>query len=132
MLTIRLHRVGKTNQPSFKIIVVDKRKSAASGKFREDVGSIDRVTKQVKLKKDKIAYWLSKGAKPSGTVHNILVSENLLMGKKIAVHAKRKKPKEKGAAPEKKEAQAEQAKNPVPSDGTNGQAPETAAEAPKD
>jgi small subunit ribosomal protein S16 len=97
MLTIRLHRIGKTNQPSFKIVVVDKRVSAAAGKFREDVGSINRVTKQTKLDKDRIVYWISKGAQPSPTVNNILVAQKIIEGKKIAVHAQPKK--KEGAAP---------------------------------
>jgi len=91
MLTIRLHRVGKTNQPTFKIVVVDKRVSAAAGKFREEIGSIDRVAKQLKLNKERVAYWLSKGAQPSPTVNNIFVSEKLISGKKVAVHAQPKK-----------------------------------------
>lgn len=96
MLTIRLHRIGKTNQPAFKIVVVDKRISAAAGKCREEVGSINRVTKQTKLNKERISYWISKGAQPSPTVNNILVAEKLLTGKKIAVHSQPKK--KEGAA----------------------------------
>lgn len=98
MLTIRLHRIGKTNQPAFKIVVVDKRISAAAGKFREEVGSINRVSKQMKLQKDRINYWISKGAKPSPTVNNILVAEKIIKEKKIAVHAQPKKTKEGAAA----------------------------------
>jgi len=96
MLTIRLHRIGKTNQPSFKIVVVDKRVSAAAGKFREEVGSVNRVTKQTKLDKNRIVYWISKGAQPSPTVNNILVAQKIIEGKKIAVHAQPKK--KEGAA----------------------------------
>ncbi len=96
MLTIRLHRVGKTNQPSFKIVVVDKRISAAAGKFCEEVGAINRVTKKTNINKERINYWISKGAQPSETVHNILVSEKVIEGKKIAVHAQSKK--KEGAA----------------------------------
>lgn len=91
MLTIRLHRIGKTNQPSFKIVVVDKRTSAAAGKFCEEVGTINRITKKTNLDKERINYWISKGAQPSETVHNILVSEKLITDKKIAVHAQPKK-----------------------------------------
>jgi len=91
MLTIRLHRVGKTNQPTFKIVVVDKRVSAAAGKFREEIGSIDRISKQTKLNKDRAVYWIYKGAQPSPTVNNILIAEKIIDGKKIAVHAQPKK-----------------------------------------
>jgi small subunit ribosomal protein S16 len=98
MLTIRLHRIGKRNQPSFKIVVVDKRISAAAGKFCEEVGTINRVTKQTKLNKERVGYWLSKGAQPSPTVNNILVAEKLVSGKKISVHAQPKKTAEEVAA----------------------------------
>lgn len=91
MLTIRLHRIGKTNQPVFKIVVVDKRVSAAAGKFREEVGFINRIAKQVKLDKEKINFWIAKGAQPSPTVNNILVAEKIIKGKKIANHAQPKK-----------------------------------------
>jgi small subunit ribosomal protein S16 len=91
MLVIRLHRVGKTNQPSFRIVVVDKRRSAAAGRFCEEVGSINRAKKESKLNKDRIKYWLSQGAQPSASIHNLLVSEKLISEKKIAVHKQPKK-----------------------------------------
>jgi len=97
MLTIRLHRVGKTNQPSFKIVVVDKRVSAAAGKFREEIGFVNRLAKKAELNKERAAYWISKGAKPSPTVNNILISQKIITGKKMPVHAQPKK-KEEGAA----------------------------------
>lgn len=100
MLVIRLHRVGKTNQPTFKIVVADKRKSAAAGKFCEEVGSLNRARKSQKLDTDRIKYWLSKGAQPSPSVHNLLVAEKILDQKKVAVHAK----------PKKKEGEAASAK----------------------
>jgi small subunit ribosomal protein S16 len=91
MLAIRLHRIGKKNQPSFKIVVVDKRRSAAAGKFCEEVGSLNRAKKESRIDKERIKYWLSVGAQPSPSIHNLLVSEKLLDGKKIAVHKKPKK-----------------------------------------
>jgi small subunit ribosomal protein S16 len=92
MLTIRLHRIGKTNRPSFKMVVVDKRISAAAGKFREEVGSVNRIAKQINLNKERIIYWISKGAQPSPSVNNILVSQKVIEGKKIANHAQPKRP----------------------------------------
>ena len=97
MLTIRMHRIGKTNQPSFKIVVVDKRRSAAAGSFNEEVGQVNRTTKTVKLNNDRIVYWLKQGAIPSPSVHNLLVAQKLVEGKKIPVHAQPKKKDQKGA-----------------------------------
>ena len=98
MLTIRLHRIGKTNQPQFKIVVVDKRFSASAGKFREEVGLINRVKKQVNLNKERINYWIGKGAQASPTVHNILVAQNVINAKKIVNHSQPKKAENAAAA----------------------------------
>jgi small subunit ribosomal protein S16 len=95
MLVIRFLRVGKKNQPSFKIVVVDKRRSSKSGRFTEEVGFYNPVTKEKVLKGDRIKYWLSKGVQPSPTVHNLLIKEKILVGKKIPVHKKSKKKEEK-------------------------------------
>ena len=94
MLVIRFFRVGKKNQPSFKIVVTEKQKSSTKGRFVEEVGFYNPLTKEKVLKQDRIKYWLSVGAKPSATVHNLLISEKIVEGGKIAVH---KKAKEKPA-----------------------------------
>jgi len=92
MLVIRFFRVGKKNQPSFKIVVTDKKKPPKGGEFLEEVGFYNPLTKEKILKSDRIKYWLSVGAKPSDTVHNLLVKEKIIEGKKIPVHKKAKKP----------------------------------------
>ena len=91
MLTIRLRRKGKKNQPFFRVIVIDKRKTAKGGNAVEIVGSIDPLTKKKHFKKDRVLYWISKGAKPSASVHNLLVSEKIIDDKKINVSKKSKK-----------------------------------------
>ena len=83
MLVIRLFRVGKKNQPSFKIVVTDKRKAANRGRFVEEVGFWNPLTKEKVLRKERINYWISVGAKPSDTIHNLLVEEKIIEGKKI-------------------------------------------------
>ena len=50
MLTIRLHRTGRTNYPSFKIVVTDKTKSSTGGRFIEEVGFYNSATKEKVLK----------------------------------------------------------------------------------
>lgn len=92
MLALRFFRVGKKNQPSFKIVVTDKKNPPQGGKFVEEVGFYNPITKEKNLKKERIKYWLSVGAKPSIRVYNLLLEENILKGKKISSH---KKPKEK-------------------------------------
>ena len=95
MLVIRLLRVGKKNQPSFKIVVTDKKNPPRGGRFIEEVGFYNPLTKEKVLKKERIQYWLQQGVQPSATVHNLLVKEGILEGKKIPVHKKSKKKEEK-------------------------------------
>ena len=110
MLTIRLFRVGRKNQPAFKIVVTDKRKSSTRGRFVEEVGVYNPLTKQRNLKGDRVKYWMSVGAKPSPTVHNMLVTDKIVEGPKIAKHKPPKKmpegatPKVATAAPEPSQA----------------------------
>jgi len=44
------------------------------------------LSKQRNLKGDRIKYWISQGAQPSPTVHNMLVTDKVIEGKKIAKH----------------------------------------------
>jgi small subunit ribosomal protein S16 len=97
MLVIRFLRVGKKNQPSFKIVVTDKRRPPRAGRFVEEVGFYNPFKKEKVLKPERIKYWLSVGAKPSDTVYNLLISEKIIEGKKIPVHKKAKKKGEKPA-----------------------------------
>lgn len=94
MLVIRLFRVGKKNQPSFKIVVTDKKNPPKSGRFVEQVGFYNSRTKEKNLKQERIKYWLGVGAQPSPTLHNLLVTEKIIEGKKIPLHKKSKKPAE--------------------------------------
>src|SRR3989344_2102592 len=85
MLVIRLTRKGKKNQPFFRVVVTDKRRSAKGGRAVEILGYLDPLTKRKSLKKERVLYWISKGAQPSVTVHNLLVSEKIIEGKKVHV-----------------------------------------------
>lgn len=99
MLVIRFFRQGKKNQPSFKIVVTDKRKSSTGGRFVEDVGFYNPITKEKNLKAERIKYWISVGAKPLETVHNLLVSGKIIEGKKIKIYRRLKKKGEVSKAP---------------------------------
>lgn len=117
MLVIRLFRVGRKNQPSFKLVVTDKRRPARAGRFVEEVGFYNPVTKEKVLRQDRIKYWLSVGAKPSERIFNLFVSEKIIEGKKIPLD-KKSRPQEGEARPTelggKKPAEAETPKEPAP------------------
>lgn len=90
MLIIRLQRVGRRNEPTFRIVVTDSKNGPKSGKALEVVGAYDpREAKGNKgnnrLDAERIKHWISKGAQVSDTVHNMLVSAKIIEGKKINV-----------------------------------------------
>jgi len=92
MLVIRLLRVGKANQPLFRLVITDKKNSSKSGRFLDIVGSYSSVSKKAELNKDRIKHWISVGAQPSPTVQNLLIKEKIIEGKKIPKQKKSKKP----------------------------------------
>lgn len=84
MLIIRFQRIGRKNDPSFRLVVTENRSKPKSGGV-ELLGSYNPKTKQFALKNERISYWISKGAKASPTVHNLLVSKGVVVGEKVAV-----------------------------------------------
>ncbi len=102
MVAIRLSRIGKKNHPTYRIVVSDRQKDTV-GTYLEQVGTIDphQTPSVVVLKEDRIKHWLSVGAQPSDSVHNLLVEKGLLAGPKrvIAIAKKAEVPAEPVAAP---------------------------------
>lgn len=94
MLSIRFFRVGKKNKAFFKLVVNDKRRSAKAGKFLEDLGYYNPITKEKSFKADRIKYWIAQGAEVTATVNNLLVKEKVIEGKKVANHSIRAKKEE--------------------------------------
>jgi len=91
MLIIRLRRVGRKNDPNFRLVVVDSKRAAKSGSFLEVLGSYDPRKKRVELKNEQIKSWLLKGAQVSDTVHNLLVNAKIIELAKINVAKSPKK-----------------------------------------
>ena len=85
MLAIKLKRIGKKGQPSFRIIVGEKR-SKTSGRFVDDIGWLNPITKKYAVNKELAMRWLGAGAQPTDTVYNLFIKSSLLKGKKRAVH----------------------------------------------
>jgi small subunit ribosomal protein S16 len=73
VLAIRLARYGKKKMPSYRIVVIDKRRPR-NGRFTEIVGTYDPLKKPaaIKLNAERIQYWLARGAQPSDTVRSFL------------------------------------------------------------
>lgn len=107
MLKIRLSRTGRINQPSYRIIVTEHARAAKTGKIVEQVGTYNPKTKERTINADRIKYWMSVGAKPSDTMHNMLLKLDIIKGKKINVLPKKTVPKKEGDEAVKAEVPAE-------------------------
>lgn len=110
MLAIRLFRVGKKKQPSYKIVVTNKINPPQGGQFVEQVGFYNPLTNEKNLKADRIKYWLSVGAQPSDTIHNMLVTEKVIEGEKRKMRLGKKVKEEVKEEPKKAEVKVEEPK----------------------
>lgn len=137
MLMIRLQRVGRRNDPSYRVVLTDKQNAPQSGKFKEILGSYDPRNDKPALKEERISYWIEKGAQPSDTVHNLLIDAGIIKGGKINVLPQKspvvseEEEKQKDAPAETEEAPTEDApvEEPVQEEES---APEPEPEEPKE
>lgn len=85
MLVIRLQRTGRKNKATFRLVLQEK-SQAPKSKAQEILGSynphlVERKD-QIILKEERIKHWLSVGAQPSNTVHNMLLEFGVISGDK--------------------------------------------------
>jgi len=105
MLTIRLSRTGKRHKPQYRVVVQEKGRDPWSPAV-EILGNYNPHTSPstVTLKEDRVQYWLSQGAHPSNTVHNLFVGAGLLKAETVKTvtlsNKRRAKINEKKAAEE--------------------------------
>lgn len=73
LLSIRLTRRGAKKKPFYRIIVTEKR-SKRDGRFIENVGYYDpcRTPADVKIDRERLNYWIERGAQPSETVRSLM------------------------------------------------------------
>jgi small subunit ribosomal protein S16 len=73
MLRIRLSRVGKKRQPSYRVVVTDI-EAKRDGRIVERIGHYDPRSKaqEYSIQEDRALYWLSVGAQPSDAVRRLL------------------------------------------------------------
>src|SRR3989338_44436 len=112
MLKIRMQRTGRINMPSFRIVVVEHTASPKAGKFVEKAGTYNPKSKERVLNAERIKYWMSVGAQPSATVHNMLVSLGAINAKKINMLPKYKAPDDEEVKAEATEKETEAAAAP--------------------
>jgi small subunit ribosomal protein S16 len=92
-LKIRLMRMGKPKQPSYRLVVKEAR-SPRQGTYLEWVGNYNPLTdpETVTINVDRVRYWLSVGAQPTETVARLITKHSDIQLK--APKPKPAKPKE--------------------------------------
>jgi len=73
MLAISLMRMGAKKKPFYRVVVKEKR-SKRDGAYLENLGTYDPMTdpSTVKLKIDRVNYWVGVGAQPTETVKRLI------------------------------------------------------------
>ena len=93
---VRLQRTGKRGQAYFRVVILEHT-SRTKGKYLELLGTYNPHQKEFKVKKDRIEYWISKGAQVSPTVNNLMV--NYKVWNKPKMQSWKPKKKAPGATP---------------------------------
>ena len=70
---IRLTRLGKKKQPTYRVVVADGR-SPRDGRYIEQIGRYDprQEPSVIEIDQERASYWLSRGAQPSDPVRRLL------------------------------------------------------------
>ena len=73
MLSIRMRRMGSSKKPFFRVVVQEAR-SARDSSFVEILGHYNPRSKPavVQVDKERVDYWLKKGAQPSDSVRTLI------------------------------------------------------------
>ena len=121
-LKIRLTRAGAKKRPYYRIVIADSR-NARDGRFIERVGSYNPMLakdsdERVKLDQERIAHWVSVGAKPTDRVARFMAKAGMMEAPAIPEQTKQDKPKAKAqerlaAIEEAKKAAEEAAATPT-------------------
>ena len=79
MVKIRLTRIGSKKNAIYRVVAIDSR-SPRDGRFLELLGFYNPNTSpvDVRLKAERILFWLRQGAQPSETVRSLLKKEGIL------------------------------------------------------
>ena len=117
MLMIRFQRIGRTNDPAFRIVVLEKERAAKAGNIVELLGTYNPRSKTLTLNEEHVKEWITKGAQPTDSMHNLLVAKGVIAGKKINVLPKKTPQKsEEAIAAEAAAAAAAKTAAAVPSE----------------
>src|SRR3989344_5366627 len=111
MLMIRFQRIGRTNDPAFRIVVLEKERAAKAGNIVELLGTYNPRSKALTLNEEAVKEWIAKGAQPTDSIRNLLINKSVITGKKVNALPK-KTPQKKEEAGAAVPAAAEEAATP--------------------
>lgn len=77
MLKLRLKKIGRKRQPSYRLVVMTS-STRRDGRPIDEVGYYSSITKQSYFNSSKIVKWLKNGVKPTKTVEILLKKANIL------------------------------------------------------
>ena len=115
MLMIRFQRIGRTNDPAFRIVVLEKERAAKAGNIVELLGTYNPRSKALTLDEASVKEWIGKGAQPTDSIRNLLITKGVITGKKV------------NALPKKTPQKSEEA---IAAEAAAAEAAKTAAAAP--
>ena len=122
-MTIRFQRIGRKNDPAFRILVLEKARSPKSGTYTDLLGTYNPKTKALTIAADRLKDWVGKGAQISPSLANLLIEKKVLEGKKTNVLPKKTRIVKEEA---KNEAAAPSAEIGEESSAADASAPEAA------
>jgi len=127
MLMIRLNRVGKKKEPTYRFVVSEKARDPQAPAL-EILGFYNPRTQPatIQVNGERVKYWVSKGAQMSDTVHNLFVDQKIVETVKRTVVHKKKSTEETKAEAAPVTAKAEE--KPVAEPEVVAPAAETPAE----
>ena len=135
MLMIRFQRIGRTNDPAFRIVLLEKTRAAKAGSITEQLGTYNPRSKALTLDEARVKEWISKGAQPTGSIKNLLITKGIIKGEKVNVLPKKtpikKEVKEEAvaaAAPAAEAVATPETAEPVAEEAPVETAPETEPE----
>ncbi|HYF29049.1 MAG TPA: 30S ribosomal protein S16 [Candidatus Paceibacterota bacterium] len=86
---IRFQRIGRKNDPAFRMAVLEKTAGPKAGKYVDLVGTYNPKTKAMSVDGDRIKEWVRKGAQLSPSLSNLLIAKGIIEGKKVNVLPKK-------------------------------------------
>lgn len=90
MLSLRLQRVGRKHDPSYRIVATDSRSGPKTNKHVAVLGHYDAIRKTTVINDpEEVKKYLGFGAKVTDTLYNILVTQGIIEGKKKNVLPKK-------------------------------------------